>query len=677
MTALAGRFEFTAAEIADVLRVSKSAVRKRAARENWPFTECSVQGGQQRLYAMNGLPDAVALTIARKQRREQEQAVAAAQVADSNLQAKVDAQWRLWERVKGWRKRESERRHDALLAVDCIKRETGVSVSEARRRVATLALESETKGRSVAALERYAKLVAGIPRHYWLAFLLPELKGAPSEVTIHPEAFAAFKGDWLRNEQPDAASCYRRVQRLATVHKEWLPLPSIWTFQRRLHDTVPHTAQVYMRKGAEALRKLGPQIQRDRSELSALEVVNSDGHTVDVMVKYPDGTVGRPTILGWQDVYSSKLLSYRIGKSETGELVRLSFCDMVEKYGIPAHAHLDNGRAYASKSNTGGVPTRYRYKVKETEQLGVITRLDVKVHWTEPYNGKAKPIERCWRDVASDIVKRQEFNGAYLGKSPTDKPANYGKRVVPWEVFVRVFADGVAEYNARQGRQSEVAGGRSFDEVFAESYAASKIRKATKAQLAMLLLASQVIRINPEGGFVTLAGNRYWDEALCEHAGEHVELRFDADALHDCVHVFALDGTYLCKARCTAAIGWSNTDAMQEARRRERAWNKARKAYAKAERDRGTFKPWDLPVIPDADCPSPAAVAMLHPKRSAKTPARDEAARAEAEAQSVAYWNRINSRCRAEAAEDEESEEEAAEREARFNARFSKATLSW
>lgn len=665
---LAGRFEFTAAEIADVLRVSSRAVRTRATREEWLFSESTVRGGLQKHYPMRGMPEDVALAIAGRQRREQEEAKATAQAADTSLQARIKAQWDYWARAKGWQKKEAEGRHDALLEVERLQRETGASLTESRKRTAALALESGIAGRSVRNLVRLSNTVEGIPREHWLAFLLPEAKGCPSETAIHPVAFAVFKKDWLRNEQPDIASCYRRVQRLAQVHPEWLPLPSIWTFQRRLQDEVPHATRVYMREGEEALRKLGPQIRRDRSGLSALEVVNSDGHTVDVAVKYPDGTVGRPTILGWQDIYSSKLLSYRIGKSETAELVRLSFCDMVEKYGIPGHAHLDNGRAYASKTNTGGVPTRYRYKVKETDQLGVIARVGVQVHWVEPRNGKAKPIERVWRDVASDIVKRQEFEGAYLGKSPTDKPANYGKSVVPWDVFVRVFADGVAEFNARTERRSEVADGRSFDEVFAESYAASTVRKATKQQLALLLLASEVRRINPEGGFVTLAGNRYWDEALCDHVGKHVELRFDPEKLHDAVHVFGLDGTYFCKARCTAAIGWGSTEDLQEARKLERAWRKKQKECAKAERERGDFKPLDMPRLPEAECPSPAAVAMVHTKRDR----RAEEERKEMAALDAKLLERERAANVVAIAKAEAEKQEAEEAEAKFNAMWSR-----
>lgn len=395
-TKLDGRFEFTIAEIADVLRVSKRGAEKRAEREAWSFAETTARGGTQRLYSMDALPEEVQLAIARRIRDEQEQARRAAQLADTALQARIAAQWKAWPHAKGWRKEEAERRHDALLDVERMRCETGAGLSEARRRVAALALEADADGRSVPSLKRLSKMVEGVPREYWLAFLLPDPKGHAAEIEIHPGAWAAFKRDWLRQEEPDAGSCYRRVQRIAQAHADWLPLPTLKTFQRRVKKELPHTLRTAMRKGDEAMMLLGPKIRRDRSDLSAMAIVNSDGHAFDVAVTFPDGTIGRPIILGWQDVYSGKLLSYRIGRSETADIVRLSFCDMVRQFGIPQRAHLDNGRAFASKANTGGVPTRYRYKVKEGDQFGVITRLGVAVHWVRPYNGKAKPIERAW-----------------------------------------------------------------------------------------------------------------------------------------------------------------------------------------------------------------------------------------------------------------------------------------
>ena len=57
--------------------------------------------------------------------------------------------------------------------------------------------------------------------------------------------------------------------------------------------------------------------------------------------------------------------------------------------------------------------------------------------------------------------------------------------------FLTVLAEGIEEHNTRQGRRSEVAWGRSFAEVFEESYAIAPIRKATEAQRRLWLMGAE------------------------------------------------------------------------------------------------------------------------------------------------------------------------------------------
>uniref|UniRef100_UPI0039800C3B transposase domain-containing protein n=1 Tax=Salmonella sp. s54836 TaxID=3159673 RepID=UPI0039800C3B len=91
------------------------------------------------------------------------------------------------------------------------------------------------------------------------------------------------------------------------------------------------------------------------------------------------------------------------------------FRDVVERYGIPHHAWLDNGRGFASKLLTGGVANRYRFKVREEDPTGILVALGVQIHWATPYHGQAKPIERAFRDLCDRVAKHPAFAGAYTG----------------------------------------------------------------------------------------------------------------------------------------------------------------------------------------------------------------------------------------------------------------------
>ena len=606
-------------DIAAAIGVHHTTIFRRAGREAWPYVELTGNGGTQRVYPLETLPadvrDAL-LTHEAAQAKAEASEPPAKRPADPATDARIQAQWSEYRAAPAWRKHVAERRMDTLVDIERQRRKAG-SLRKALAAVTDSLASAEDRRASARTLKRWRGMVASVPRAHWLPFLLPEERTGKARAVIHPAAFDAFKRDYLRLEQPAAKACYRRLQRHAASNPAWGELPSLDTIMRRLEEELPAAQIVLRREGVEAAERLGPKIERDRSGMYAMQAVNADGHVFDVAVRFPDGSVGRPVILGWQDMYSGKLLAYRIGKTETSDLVRLSYCDMVRRYGVPEDAYLDNGRAFASKKNTGGMPTRYRYKVKPEDPQGVITRMGTIVHWVTPYRGQAKPIERAWRDIAGDVSKRPEFEGAYMGNSPGAKPENYGSRAVAWDDFLRVVADGVAEFNARQGRRSTACNGRSLDATFTESYGASTIKKASAEQLTMMLLASDMVKVCGRTANVTLAGNRYWSEALTEHMGKRIELRFDPDALRAGVHAFAPDGRYIGEVPCIAAIGYQSSDQLRDARKAQAAWIKAHKALRKAEQARETaHQIGEMPPIADPEPPSAGVVKLHIPKRA-------------------------------------------------------------
>ena len=342
--------------------------------------------------------------------------------------------------------------------------------------------------RFTACIATCAPTTALIGSHY----SSPVTPAAPSPPNAAPEAWEYFKADYLRNEAPAAERVHERLARAAAEHG-WT-FPSVATFVRRIKREIPRPVQILARQGMDALKRAYPAQERDRSVFRALEAVNADGHRFDVFVKWPDGEIGRPVMVAWQDLYSGKIVAYRVDKTENTDAVRLSFGDLVEHHGIPEHAYLDNGRAWASKWMTGGMATRYRFKVKEEEPLGLLTALLGKdnVHWTTPYHGQAKPIERALRDFCESVAKHPALAGAYTGNKPDAKPENYGSRAVPIDLFLTVLVQEIAAHNARKGRRSAVCQGRSFDETFNESYARGPVKKATAEQRRLWLLAAEV-----------------------------------------------------------------------------------------------------------------------------------------------------------------------------------------
>lgn len=602
------------AGIAHALRIAKRSAERRALKEAWPFSEESVRGGRRRLYPLASLPKDVQAAVWLASRPAQEPLQATIETASKGrlTDAEIQAAWARYERVPQEVKDVAAMRLKALQAVDRLVAE-GHPIMVARGAVAAQMQRDGVRGGSVASLNRWAADVAGAEKQHRLALLVPAYTGRTTTAEIPAEAWDLFKADYLRLEAPSAAACYERLERIAKV-RGWA-LPKCRTFVRRIERELSPQVITLARQGVEALDRMFPAQERDRGVFSALQAVNADGHKFDVFVRFPDGTVARPIMVGVQDLYSGKLLGWRIAETESSDLARMAFREVVDRFGIMEHAWLDNGRGFASKMLTGGVANRFRFKVKEEDPIGALVAMDVQIHWATPYHGQAKPIERAWRDLCDRIAKHPAFAGAYTGNKPDAKPENYGSKAVPLADFIRVVNEEIAAHNAREGRRSKVAAGRSFDQVFNESYARSTIRRATDEQLRQMLLAAEVVTADQRDGSVKLSGNRYWCEALARHCGQKVMLRFDPEALHQAVEVYSLANVFIGTADCLAAVGFADTQAAREHARAKKQHRRATRQQLDAERRMDAAKvAAQLPTAAPEQLPPPGVIAPMFGK---------------------------------------------------------------
>ncbi len=468
---------------------------------------------------------------------------------------------------------EAYRRAAAALAVQRL-------VDEGSTIVAALNGIARARSISVTTLRNWYLRVRNLPQADWAVTLASRRGGLHKDPAVFsPEAWDYIKADYLRPEQPCLNACYLRLLRVAK-DKDW-QIPSYRTVARRI-DALPWEMVALARQGEDALLRRLPVMTRTRGHLSAMQAVNADGHKFDVRCNLPSGTVGRPMLTAWQDLYSGKILAWRISETLNQHHVRLSFGDMVEKYGVPRHAYLDNGREFANKWLTGKANFRFRFTVREEDPVGIFAQLGVEAHWTTPYHGQSKPIERAFRDLCECIAKHPQNAGAYTGNSPMTKPDNYGSRAVQWDDFCALVDREIAAHNARTGRRTETAKGRSFDLTFSDSYTRSTVSRATPEQRRLWLLAAEGVMVR-NTGHVAILGNAYWGEALPPLAGKRVVVRFDPEHLERPVSVYDAEGVLLCEASRTIAA-FDDAEAAKEHARANRHRVKATREMLAAER---------------------------------------------------------------------------------------------
>lgn len=414
-------------------------------------------------------------------------------------------------------------------------------------------------------------------REDWLPALAPSYGRESGFAECHPDAWEVLKSDYLRLEGPKFSACYRRIEKKAGK-LGWAPLPSERALRRRLDAEVPKAVQTLARKGKDKAKTLYPAQRRSRTHLHAMQKVNMDGHKLDLFVRTPRSTSpDRIHLVVIQDLYSGKIVAWRLSDTENKETVRLVIGDMVEAYGIPDDIYLDNGRAFASKWISGGSPTRFRFKVSAEEPQGLVTALGITPHWTTPYSGQSKPIERAFLDLAERISKHPWCAGAYTGNRPEAKPENYASRAVPLAGLHALVAEQITEHNAQAGRRAGACAGRSFDETFASSLAepGTIVRWPTEAQKALWLMPSEAITTRKGSGEIHYLGTRYWHRALNQHAGRKVIIRFDPDALAKPVRVYDLENRLICEAAPIADVKFDDVSAARTHARDRRELQKA------------------------------------------------------------------------------------------------------
>lgn len=690
----------TTQEIAALLKITRRAAAQRLA--GVPCEHQAARGGQRKVYKEGDLPADIQVALAHwllrspptvsANRESAETASPGDRARDFSSQsapAAIAADARLEERARHFEFAPASRKARAQLALDSVTAWEELRSCGHQATTATKAVCARFNI-STSTLDKRLKRVAGEPREAWLYLLLDHHYGRTSTAEMSAEAWEVLKADYLRPERPSALACIGRLRDLARARADWT-VPSNRTLLRRL-EKLPRAVKVLAREGKKALKRLYPAQQRSKAALSALAIVNADGYKHNVWVRFPDGEVVRAKTWYWQDVYSNKILAWRTDKTEHTDMIRLSFGDLVEGWGIPEAALMDNTLAAANKTMSGGVKHRFRFKVKPEEPDGVFRTLGVDPLWATPGWGQGKPIERAFGvgGIGEYIDKAPECAGAWTGASTLDKPEySEGKRspvkAVELATLHTVIAREIAAWNAREDRRGAITHGRSHDAVFDESYSATPIRRATETQRRLWLLATEPVRAGRDGSITLDAGrvvgeklaNRYWSANLVDYAGRMVAARFDPQRLHEGVHVYTADGRYLCFAECDRPAAFNDQLAGRER-------NRARNAYMRSVKEaRAAVQRMDVldvvkaragdgsPVIPAPAAPARSIIAPqfrdpLERPRIAPAPVDDGLAemmqRLEAESnapkkvdvlalqtddQKYAHWKRLQARLQA------------------------------
>lgn len=286
------------------------------------------------------------------------------------------------------------------------------------------------------------------------------------------EVYEFFKRVYLKEGAPSLNACYVATIGFAKglgydIMIQAGEFPCAATFLDKLKREVGESAIYLHRYGQSAWnRKYASFAHRDYANVKAGAVWVSDHRQIDQLWVMPDGTQKRVWITVWRDFKSGKWLSWLLHvEPPNSEHVFESFCQGVAQWGVPEEIIIDNGKDYRVSDFAGG-RRAHRLEV-DTERVRSLTAmLNIRVHFSAPYNAQTKPLER-------DFLLFKEWcdkmSTGYFGGNPTERPEEVKPTLVyaDGEAVISVFVNQVLNQYKSNGK---VLNGRSRDEVWASEF---------------------------------------------------------------------------------------------------------------------------------------------------------------------------------------------------------------
>lgn len=637
-------------EIAEIIGKHRSSINRRANKEGWKYTETPAAGKPVKLFDPVDLPDDIRIPLVLQRSKDEAAKQYNLQLPEltADLQASIDefhaeqpeapvytADWEWFRRRPGTVQAKAHREAAVVRQLkDLMDAETR-RVFEAKsqglkaKKMTDRAMMEQVQAANSEVCKSWKTL-----QNWWEgrhpkvgcqhfdpkdypAVLAGAYRGRVALAEISEAAFQYYAGLYLHRRRPSHKDCYRRLQDKAKA-EGWTIAADI-TLKRRFEAEYSAALITYMREGEEALRLLSPFQERDKTVFRAGEAVSGDGLKFDKLwVKFPDGEViNTATAWFWQDLYSGRIVAWRLGKTESTDLFRLATYDLTAHF-LPSYTQIDNTRVAANKMMTGQAEGRHRFGNQPNDPMGMLVMLDMNVHFTSPDHTVVSP--------GSKPVERAFGIGGLHDKTATNpkiRDRGYSKATaITSEELREVIAYEVIRHNAQEKRRSPVCGGvLSFDQAYEQSFKSWAPRKATEAQRRLLMLSIEVARASSQNGMVGIkAGrsqfgvNRYWCEALQEYRGHDVAVFFDPDDLTKDVDIYSLDGKFLTTAKHEASAAFTDKDAGQEYNKRTQRIKKLTKKQAKEVEAIQKLHTDKLPDLVEPDKPDSKVVTGLFKK---------------------------------------------------------------
>lgn len=394
---------------------------------------------------------------------------------------------------------------------------------------------------SIGTLQRWKRILGNnnnyellIPNYHYEEYSRTSLTEYEKQIflklLLHPNKFSIGK----------AISLTQYV--LKTQGQEYIPAPPTFRRFANWYKSNYFDKWTLLREGEKALKEqVIPHIKRDISKIEVGEVLVADGKRLNFHVINPfTGKPCRATLIGFLDWKSTALVGYEIMLEENTQNIASALRNAILNLGkIPKFVYLDNGRAFRGKYFTGSS------KLDEIGLKGIYEKLGITTVFANPYNARAKVIERFFLEMQESFEK---LLPSYIGTNIENKPARLRRNekfhVDNYQIYMPTIQQTIQMINSWLEYKNSLPCPNDRTKTIQEMLNSIDKQEINPRELDDLMLAQEVKTITSQG--IRFLKSDYYNDALYG-LRQKVIIRYSLFDL-SYINVYTTGGKFLCRA---------------------------------------------------------------------------------------------------------------------------------
>ncbi|QPJ61663.1 MAG: transposase [Candidatus Nitronauta litoralis] len=546
----------TAVQLSSLLGIAKRTLLARSIEGSWPYELRDGNGGRTRYYKLTDLPISVQLQIKKAQSSGCDDPDAPGESLPAVAATKEPSQLELLHAAAGeallpeWAEKKARARFDLLHQFHEHRdraKPKGVKKKEADPQFIAMykagawpQLKEELGEVSLKTIFAWMKILKDAGNDY-RALAPKHGQHLKKKSLLTPEEEKELFLQLEHENRVPVSEAIRTTK--AILLSKGIESPSSPATMRRAVNRYKQYAfdmWVHLREGEKAfIDKVLPYIVRDDSKLEVGDVLVGDGHYCNFFVTHPfTGKQVRPLLILFYDWRSRSMAGWAFSVTENTQVISAALRNSIIGLGkIPKVVYIDNGKAFRSKFFTDEVCPDFH----QSGLGGLYQRLGIKCVFAQPYNARAKVVERFFRD----FEKFERYIPTFCGSSIKDKPASLMRNEHLMKKLNKRAPLEISQVNRALQSWWSFEANRPHPTIKnatkAEVFEAGRGNGVDLNQLHFLMMDAQVKNLGRNG--IRMLNGDYWNEALfglrCK-----VTVRYDFNDISK-IYVWDEEGEYL------------------------------------------------------------------------------------------------------------------------------------